>query len=72
MLVKIGYEVPNGLEWMKHRLMKLKKYAIRFTPDYREFLKILHTIDRKEVTCDTGSSENGEEEITEEKPFFYT
>ncbi|MDJ1496067.1 hypothetical protein QNI19_24235 [Cytophagaceae bacterium DM2B3-1] len=46
-----------------------KKYAIRFTPDHREFLKILHTIDRKEVTRYT-DFENGEE-ITEERPFFY-
>lgn len=44
-----------------------KKYSIQFTPEHREFLEILHTIDRKEII------ENKDEwgdEITE-YPFFY-
>ena len=44
-----------------------KKYAIKFMPEHREFLKILHTIDRKERL----EHKNDGEIIIEERPFFY-
>lgn len=47
------------------------KYSISFTPEHREFLKILHTIDRKEIIEYTDTFDEGAETLTKEKPFFY-
>lgn len=47
-----------------------KKYQIKFTPDHRAFLRILHTIDRKERIEYEADDENAEPEIRE-FPFFY-
>jgi len=47
------------------------KYSISFTPEHREFLKILHTIDRKEIIEYTDTFDEGAEILIEEKPFFY-
>jgi hypothetical protein len=47
-----------------------EKYQIKFTPDHREFLKILHTIDRKERIEYEAIDEQSEPEIGE-FPFFY-
>ncbi|AZB01531.1 SMI1/KNR4 family protein [Chryseobacterium joostei] len=44
-----------------------KKYNIRFIPEHKEFLKILHTIDKKEIF----EYEDDGELITEERNFFY-
>ncbi len=44
-----------------------KKYNIRFIPDHKEFLKILHTIDKKEIF----EYEDDGELIIEERNFFY-
>ncbi|AXY72465.1 hypothetical protein D3H65_00060 [Paraflavitalea soli] len=43
------------------------KYAVRFMPEHRAFLRILHTIDRKEKI------EHADEDgvVIEERPFFY-
>lgn len=45
-----------------------KKYSIQFTPEHKEFLRILHTIDRKEKIEDT---DDNDEIMIYEKPFFY-
>ncbi|HEY0612451.1 MAG TPA: hypothetical protein VGD35_22405 [Chitinophaga sp.] len=37
-----------------------EKYSIAFTPEHREFLRILHTIDRKERVYEEYDSEEGE------------
>lgn len=47
-----------------------KKYGVQFMPEHREFLKILHTLDRKEVRVHDPINE-GEEPIIEKTPFFY-
>lgn len=44
-----------------------RKYKVSFTPEHREFLKILHTIDKKEIV----EYEDEGELITEERDFFY-
>jgi len=44
------------------------KYKVKFTPEHREFLKILHTIDRKEISYYYGEND---EVCQEERPFFY-
>lgn len=43
------------------------KYEVRFTPEHREFLKVLHAIDKKEIV----EYEDEGEIITEECTFFY-
>ncbi len=43
------------------------KYEVRFTPEHREFLKVLHAIDKKEVV----EYEDEGEIISEECTFFY-
>lgn len=48
-----------------------KKYNIKFTPEHKEFLKILHTIDRKEIIEYTESFDDDAEILTKEIPFFY-
>jgi hypothetical protein len=47
------------------------KYSIKFTSEHREFLKILHTIDRKEKLDYTNSFEKDNETLIKEVPFFY-
>jgi hypothetical protein len=47
------------------------KYSVKFTPEHREFLKILHTIDRKETREYTDSFEENAKVLTKEVPFFY-
>ena len=47
------------------------RYSIKFTLEHREFLKILHTIDRKEKIEYTESLEDDAEVLIEESPFFY-
>ena len=46
------------------------KYGVKFMPEHREFLKILHTIDRKEETEYDPSFEDDKPRI-EKSPFFY-
>lgn len=48
-----------------------KKYAVTFTPDHREFLKVLHSVDRKEVIVYTDPDEEQAVEQIYERPFFY-
>ncbi|MFB9077175.1 hypothetical protein ACFFLS_02955 [Flavobacterium procerum] len=48
-----------------------KKYSIKFIFEHREFLRILHTIDRKERFEYTETFEEDSEIIVEESPFFY-
>lgn len=47
------------------------KYSIKFTSEHREFLKILHTIDRKKKIDYTESFEEDAEILINEVPFFY-
>jgi hypothetical protein len=48
-----------------------KKYSIKFSQEHRAFLKILHTIDRKE-TIEYEETIDGNSKITiEKRPFFY-
>uniref|UniRef100_UPI004049977F hypothetical protein n=1 Tax=Flavobacterium sp. TaxID=239 RepID=UPI004049977F len=47
------------------------KYSIKFTLEHRAFLKILHTIDRKEKIEYTESFEEDAEILIDEVPFFY-
>jgi hypothetical protein len=47
-----------------------EKYGVKFMPEHRAFLKILHTIDRKEKIVHSPCNE-GEQPIIEEKPYFY-
>ncbi len=44
-----------------------RKYEVSFISEHREFLKILHTIDKKEIV----EYEDDGELITEERDFFY-
>ena len=46
------------------------KYNLKFTEHHRKFLKILHTIDRKEVIPDWSEDENGKP-ISTERSLFY-
>ena len=48
-----------------------QKYEIKFTPEHREFLKVLHAVDRKEIREYSDSWEEDAEVITKEVPFFY-
>lgn len=48
-----------------------KKYAITFMPEHRAFLRILHTIDRKEPIEYTETFEEDAEVLIEYEPFFY-
>jgi len=43
------------------------KYEIRFLPEHREFLRILHAIDRRERI----EYEDEDEIVVKERPFFY-
>jgi hypothetical protein len=44
-----------------------RKYNIKFTPEHREFLRILHSVDRKVIYK---YDEDDSEEIIE-RPYFY-
>ncbi|MDI9339554.1 MAG: SMI1/KNR4 family protein [Sediminibacterium sp.] len=46
-----------------------KKYNVKFTPEHRAFLLLLHSIDKKEVNYYEGETE-GQMEVVEE-PYFY-
>lgn len=46
-------------------------YSIKFTTEHREFLKILHTIDRKERIEYTETFEENSKIVVKESPFFY-
>lgn len=48
-----------------------EKYSIKFMPEHREFLKIMHTIDRKEEIAYTETFEEDAVVLTEKRPFFY-
>lgn len=48
-----------------------KKYAVRFVPEHRQFLKILHTVDRKERIEYTESFDEDAEVKIEYRPFYY-
>lgn len=48
-----------------------KKFCFKFTAEHREFLRVLHTLDRKEKTEYTESFDNNAEILVEEKSFFY-
>ncbi|MCS3868622.1 hypothetical protein J3D55_001538 [Chryseobacterium ginsenosidimutans] len=45
-----------------------EKYSIKFTPEHKEFLRILHTVDRKEKIEDT--TDDGQI-VIHEYPYFY-
>lgn len=47
------------------------KYSVKFTYEHREFLRILHTIDRKEKIEYPETFEEDSKIIIEERPFFY-
>lgn len=65
----------GGAKWigMKEADIELieKQYEVKFTPEHREFLKILHAVDRKEIREYTDSWEEDAEVLTKEVPFFY-
>ncbi|WBV56162.1 hypothetical protein PFY10_18340 [Chryseobacterium daecheongense] len=48
-----------------------KKYSIQFTPEHKEFLRILHTIDKKEKIEYTEDGEDDAETLIEENSLFY-
>lgn len=48
-----------------------KKYSITFNQEHREFLKILHTIDRKEEREYTETFDENAPVLIEKRPFFY-
>lgn len=48
-----------------------EKHGIKFTPEHREFLKILHTVDRKEPIEYTEPFEEDAEELIRYIPYFY-
>ena len=48
-----------------------KKFNIKFTNSHKQFLKILHTIDKKEIREYTESFDEDAEVKFEEIPFFY-
>ena len=47
------------------------KYKIKFSPEHKEFLKILHSIDRKEIIEYTETFEEDAQTKTDFLPFFY-
>jgi len=47
------------------------KYSIEFTPEHKDFLRILHTIDRYEKIEYTETFDEDAEVLVEEIPFFY-
>jgi len=47
-----------------------EKYGVRFMPEHRDFLKILHTIDRKEEV-ERSPYPEGDKPTIEKTPFFY-
>ncbi|WP_143709226.1 hypothetical protein [[Flexibacter] sp. ATCC 35208] len=61
-----------GAKWIGLTDTEIKqveeRYGIRFTPEHKAFLKILHTIDRKEKVYPDPDIEEG---VFEEKPFFF-
>lgn len=48
-----------------------KKYDVRFVPEHRQFLKILHTIDRCEEYEYTETFDEHEKVKTGKRPFYY-
>lgn len=65
----------TGAKWIglkDHEIDAIEaKYAIRFTPEHRLFLSILHTIDRKEKIEYTETFDEDAPVLIEERPFFY-
>src|SRR5258706_2210639 len=47
------------------------KYVVKFTTDHRAFLRVLHTIDRKEKNEELKVIGDKEETVIEECPYFY-
>jgi len=47
-----------------------KKYGVQFMPEHREFLKILHTLDRRQVVTHE-PDEEGDEPTSQTFAFFY-
>ncbi len=47
------------------------KHNIKFTPDHREFLRILHTLDRKYIITDPEQFPEGTTVFYKESSFFY-
>lgn len=47
------------------------KYSIEFTPEHKDFLRILHTIDRYQKIEYTETFDEDAEILVEEVPFFY-
>ncbi|HEX8530254.1 MAG TPA: hypothetical protein VF646_09530 [Cytophagales bacterium] len=68
-------EWAHGAKWVGLQEAEIdeveKKYGVTFTPDHREFLKVLHCVDRKEAIVYTDSDEEDAEEHRYEHPFFY-
>ncbi|MGO4773261.1 hypothetical protein ACEN2I_16480 [Flavobacterium sp. W22_SRS_FK3] len=48
-----------------------RKYVIEFTPEHKDFLRILHTIDRYEKIEYTETFDENAEILVEEIPYFY-
>jgi hypothetical protein len=63
-----------GAKWIGMREEEIDgaeaKYSVKFTPDHREFLKILHTIDRQEIIVHTSISAEEDVKLVK-RPFFY-
>ncbi len=64
-----------GAKWVGLSLKEIDeieiKYSVKFSNDHREFLRILHTIDRKEKIVHSETFEEDSKTIVEERPFFY-
>lgn len=64
-----------GAKWVGLSIKEIDeieiKYSVKFTFEHREFLRILHTIDRKEKIEYSETFEVDSKIIVEERPFFY-
>jgi len=67
------HEWPAGIKWLGLPELEIdqieEKFSIKFTPDHREFLKILHTLDRSGIYV-TEDNEHREEERASNSPFY--
>lgn len=65
----------HGAKWIGLKAEEIdaieEKYDIKFTPEHRVFLSILHTLDRKLTYEEKVSFEEDAEVIVEEYSFFY-
>jgi len=73
-----GFECPEwakGAKWIgltDEQIDEIEdQYAVTFAPEHREFLRILHTVDRNRQIEYTETSDTGVVVLTDERPFFY-